>query len=53
MGKSQKKRLLAALERFRRNYIHYFGRQRTYPDGVTYIEMHIESRIPNHRRAWK
>lgn len=53
MGKSQKKRLLAASERFRRNYFYYFGRQKTYPDGVTYIEMHIETRIPNRRRAWK
>ena len=53
MGKSQKKRLLAASERFRRDYICYFYRQKTFQDGVTYIEMHIETRIPNHKRAWK
>lgn len=53
MGKSQKKRLLAASERFRRNYICYFGMQKTFPDGVTRIKMHLESRILNHRRAWK
>lgn len=53
MGKSQKKRLLAASERFRRNYIYYFGRQRIYPDGTISCLMHIEPRIPNHKRAWK
>lgn len=53
MGKSQKKRLLAASERFRRNYICYFYSQKTYPDGVTYISASIEPRIPNHKRAWK
>lgn len=53
MGRSQKKRLLAASERFRRNYFYYFGLQKTYADGVTYIPMHIESRIPNHKRTWK
>lgn len=47
MGKSQKKRLLAASERFRRNYFHYFYEVK----GRTY--MHLESRIPNHERAWK
>ena len=55
MGKSQKKRLLAASERFRRNYFHYFhpGTQVTDANGVTRVFMHIEKRIPNHRRAWK
>ena len=53
MGRSQKKRLLAASERFRRNYFYYFGLQKTDADGVTYIPMHIESRIPNHKRVWK
>lgn len=53
MGKSQKKRLLAASERFRRNYFCYFGKQKTFSDGVTYIPMHIETRIPNHKRVWK
>ena len=53
MGRSQKKRILADSERFRRNYFYYFGRQKTYPDGVTRIGMHIEKRIPNHKRVWK
>ena len=54
MGKSQKKRLLAASERFRRNYFYYFGLQITDPfSGVTSIPMHIESHIPNHKRTWK
>lgn len=53
MGRSQKKRLLAASERFRRNYFYYFGLPRTNADGVTRIPMHIESRIPNHKRTWK
>ena len=53
MGKSQKKRLLAASERFRRDYFYYFGMQKTFNDGVTRIKMHIEKRIPNHKRAWK
>ena len=54
MGRSQKKRLLAASERFRRNYFYYFGLQKkTDADGVTHIPMHIESRIPNHKRVWK
>ena len=53
MGRSQKKRLLAASERFRRNYFYYFGLQKTDAYGVTHIPMHIESRIPNHKRVWK
>lgn len=53
MGKSQKKRLLTASERFRRNYFYYFGLPRTNADGVTRIPMHIESRISNHKRVWK
>lgn len=53
MGRSQKKRLLAASERFRRNYFCYFGLRKTDADGVTYIPMHIEPRIPNHKRVWK
>lgn len=53
MGKSQKKRLLAASERFRRDYVCYFYGQKTFPDGVTRIGMHIEKRIHNRRRAWK
>lgn len=53
MGRSQKKRLLAASERFRRNYFYYFGFQTTNADGVTRIPMHIEPRITNHRRVWK
>ena len=53
MGKSQKKRLLAASERFRRDYFYYYNRKKTYPDGVTHIEMRIETRIPNRRRVWK
>lgn len=53
MGKSQKKRLLAASERFRRDYFYYFYGQKTFPDGVTRIGMHIEKRIPNHKRVWK
>lgn len=52
MGRSQKKRLLAASERFRRNYFYYFGFQKTNADGVTSIPMHIESRILNHRKVW-
>lgn len=53
MGRSQKKRLLAASERFRRNYFYYFGISRTNADGVTFTVMHIEPRIPNHKRVWK
>lgn len=53
MGRSQKKRLLAASERFRQNYIYYFGLQSTDADGVTHIPMHIEPRILNRKRAWK
>ena len=53
MGKSQKKRLLAASERFRRDYVCYFFDQKTYPDGVTHIFASIRPRIPNHKRAWK
>ena len=52
MGRSQKKRLLAASERFRRDYFYYFGISRTNADGVTFTAMHIEPRIPNHKRAW-
>jgi hypothetical protein len=53
MGRSQKKRLLAASERFRRNYFYYFYTQHTDKNGVTHIPMHIESRILNHKRVWK
>lgn len=53
MGRSQKKRLLAASERFRRNYFFYFGYHTINADGVTCIPMHIESRILNHKRVWK
>lgn len=53
MGRSQKKRLLAASEHFRRNYFYYFGISRTSADGVTFTAMHIEPRIPNHKRVWK
>lgn len=52
MGRSQKKRLLAASERFRRDYFYYFGLQKIDADGVTHILMHIESRISNHKRLW-
>ena len=53
MGRSQKKRLLAASERFRRNYFYYFGASWTTLSGVTHIPMHIEPRILNHKRVWK
>lgn len=53
MGKSQKKRLLAASERFRRNYFYFFGLQKIDANGVTHIPMHIETRIHNHKRVWK
>ncbi len=53
MGKSQKKRLLAASERFRRNYFYYFGISTIDKDGVTRTAMHIEPRILNHKRVWK
>lgn len=53
MPKSAKKRLLAAQERFRRNYWFYIGVGKTNKDGVTAWPMHIEKRIPNHRRVWK
>lgn len=53
MGKSQKKRLLAASERFRRNYFYYFYVSHIDKDGVTHTPMHIEPRILNHKRVWK
>ena len=53
MGRSQKKPLLADSERFRRNYFYYYGVSRTDANGVTFTNMHIEPRIPNHRRVWK
>lgn len=53
MGKSQKKRLLAASERFKRNYFYYFGVPKISADGVTRIPFLIKKRIPNHKRAWK
>ncbi len=53
MDRSQKKRLLAASERFRRNYFCYFGLPRTNADGVTRIPMLMVPRIPNHKRTWK
>lgn len=53
MGKSQKKRLLAASERFRRDYDCCFYGQKTFPDGVTHIFGSIRPRILNHKRAIK
>lgn len=53
MGKSQKKRLLAASERFRRDYFHFFYNQKVWPDGSITMNMHIENRIPFHKRLWK
>lgn len=53
MDRPQKDRLLAASERFRRNYFYYFDVSITNADGVTFTAMHIESRIPNHKRTWK
>lgn len=53
MGKSQKKRLLAASERFRRNYFYYFGIPIIDANGVTYTPMCIKPRILNHKRVWK
>ena len=53
MGKSQKKRLLAASERFRRDYVCYFYCKKTFSDGVTHIFGTIEKRIPKRRRVWK
>ena len=47
MGAAQKKRLLAAQERFRRqNFFYIYAYQ-----GL--CMMHIEKRIPNHQRIWK
>lgn len=53
MGAAQKKRLLAAQERFRRNWFYYFHDQINRPDGGMSVMMHLEKRIPNHRRVWK
>lgn len=54
MGKSQKKRLLAASERFRRNYIVIpTGFSAVFADGTSLTGARIEKRIPNHRRVWK
>lgn len=53
MGRSQKKHLLAASERFKRNYFYYFGLSKINADGVTSTAMHIEPRNPNHKRVWK
>lgn len=53
MGRSQKKRLLAASERFRRNYFYYFGLSKIDANGVTRTPMHTESRIHNHKIVWK
>lgn len=54
MGKSQKKRLLAASERFRRNYIVIpTGLNVVRADGTSLTGVRIEPRIPNHRRVWK
>lgn len=53
MGRSQKKRLLAASERFRRNYFYYFGASWTTLSGVTKIPFHIEKRILNRIKVWK
>lgn len=54
MGKSQKKRLLAASEHFRRNYIVIpTGFNIVLADGTSLTGVRIEKRIPNHRRVWK
>lgn len=53
MGRSQKKRLLAASERFKRNYFYYFGASWTTLDGVTKTPLHAEKRILNRKREWK
>jgi len=53
MGKSQKKHLLAASERFRRDWFYYFYNQTVNSDGTSMCNMHIERRIPFHERIWK
>lgn len=54
MGRSQKKRLLAASERFRRNYIVIPTRYNVvFADGTSLTGVRIEKRILNHRRVWK
>ena len=53
MGRSQKKRLLAASERFRLNYFYYFGTSWITLDGVTKTPLTLKKRIPNHKRVWK
>lgn len=53
MGKSQKKRLLAASERFRRNYACCFYGQKIFPDGVTHIFGSIRPRIFNYKKSVK
>lgn len=54
MGKSQKKRLLAASERFRRNYIVIpTGLNMVFADGTSLTGVRIEKRVRNHRRVWK
>ena len=52
MGRSQKKRLLAASERFRRNYFYYFGLQKTDADGITHIHMHIGMMQLRENEVW-
>lgn len=50
MGRSQKKRLLAALERFRRNYIVIpTGHNVVLVDGTSLTGVHIMKRILNHK----
>lgn len=54
MGKSQKKRLLAASERFRRNYIVIPTRfTAVLADGTSLTGVCIKKRIPNHKRVWR
>lgn len=54
MGRSQKKRLLAASERFRRNYIVIpTGFKVVFVDGTSLTGVCIEKRISNHKRIWK
>lgn len=54
MGRSQKKRLLAASERFRRNYIVIpTGHNVILADGTSLTGVRIKKRILNHKRVWK
>lgn len=54
MGRSQKKRLLAASERFKRNYIVIPTRiSAVLADETSLIGVRTEKRIHNHKRVWK